>query len=294
MILLREILMSEESTIGITEENVLLSLLGLSRNDFKIITDLDTFKSILDDMHGRGKLDPIDYKIITETINLPFAEITLPFDEAYYIYLGSDVKNDVFTLYHAIGHVYLFKKVGLFIEFALSYKTMNSCTETDVKMEASFLLPVRNIIEDILADTTIYTALSRINMQRAEEYWRSATRDIDKALEKLKALMLEKPSFIDLYIYATMLAESIYKRKEGLTRRTTEKLRKYMHSLGLQEAMELLDSIVIEMKVSSLYDIVTRIISEKQRVTYTVLVNAVVVCIDLKQLGENTEILETI
>jgi len=269
----------------INEETVLLNFLGLSRNDFKIITDPNTFKSILQDMHRRGELDAISYNIINDALDLPFAEITLPFGEDYYIYLGSDVKNDIFTLYHAIGHVYLYKKLGLFINFIIGYRSIGSCSEDDIKMEASFLIPVRNIVEDILADTTIYSALSRISNSRAEEYWVAATRDIDKALDKLKTVMIEKFNFIDLYTYASMLAESVYKQRAGLTRRTTEKLRSYTQRPGLQEALELLNSIVDEMRASTSYTIATQVARDKRRTRtiYRILVEAVAICINLKQ-----------
>jgi len=202
-----------------------------------------------------------------------------------YIYLGSDVKNDAFTLYHALGHVYIFKRLGLFVNMSLNYEASEECRREDIDTVAMILGPVRNNIDDILADLTVYSALRKIDQHRAEDYWKSATHDAVLAAEIITRLATELSSASDLMLYASMLAESVYKRRTGLTKRTTEKLGKYVERNGFQEAVELMDAIVYEMNALTSYSVKKRF-EKKRRITeYIIEVEVFVVCIDLRNLG---------
>jgi len=267
------------------EVSALLDVLGLSRTDFRVVTDSHVFKDILESLRSRGEMRDFDYYMLTEMLDPPYAELTMCPDDTCYIYLGPVVKDDVFTFYHALGHIYVFKKLGLFVNMALNYEAAEGCRAEDIDIVAMILGPVRNTVDDILADVAVYRALRLIDERRAEEFWLSAMRDAEKAAKVMTRLSVEIPGITNLLVYAAMLTESVYIRRTGLTKRASEKLSRYMERGGFQEAVELLDAIVYEMNHLTSYTVKKRIENKRGRTEYIMEVEIYVSCINIRGLG---------
>jgi len=180
----------------------------------------------------------------------------------------------------------VYKKLGLFVDLKVRYNEAVGCSDDILKERNDFFVLlfylVRSAIEDIIADATIYSVLRRMNLRRGDEYWRKAAYDAYGAAEVVRMLTVFQPGMSEVFAYVSALIESVYGRKRGLSRETTEKLRSYMARPRLQEAEELLDSIVNDMRSSLSPDIWRYIVKEGFYTKYIMVLEGMNACVELQ------------
>jgi len=258
-------------------------VLSISKSDFEVVTDKGRFEEILRRMLKSSEIDDVDFEFMLGMTDLPYAELTVPHKDRVYIYIEPRAADDVFTLLHALGHVYLFRRLRVVFSTRFKAFTRGACTDFDVKMYAILVDIFRNMFEDILADATIYSALLNVDASTAEQYWRYAASEMQKAVDLVSKRFVDlEPSFSELYAYATMLAESVYYHRRGLTKRTTEKLESYISSRGLREAIEFFDAVISEMAATTGYEIRRVIAKENSLTRYEIEVSATMTCVSLR------------
>jgi len=259
-----------------------LNILGITNSDFEVVTDREKFKEILERILKSGRIDEADFNYMFGVTELPDSELTVSDGSKSYIYLGSEARNDVFALLHALGHIYLTKRLQISFSSRLNVYMWGDCRDSDVKVYAFLVDQFRNMFEDALADATIYSALLEVDPHKAEEYWKYATSEIEKATKILTDKLVKLiPSFSDLYTYAVMFVESIYHRKSGLTRRTTKKFYSYIKNRDRREALEFFDAVVEEMAKATGYDVSKRIVDDGSLTKYEMIIGATMFCIPL-------------
>jgi len=259
-----------------------LNILGITNSEFEIVTDRKRFEEVLLGMLKSGRIDEADFKYMLGVTELPDAELTVFDGSKSYVYLGSEARSDVFALLHALGHVYLVQKLHLSFSSKLNVYAVGSCRDFDIKTYVFLVDQFRNMFEDSLADATIYSVLLEVDHSVAEEYWKYATSEIEKAVKIVTdALVKMIPSFSDLYTYATMFAESIYKHRSGLTRKTTKKFHSYIKNRSRRVALEFFDAVVEEMAKATGYEVSKRIVDDGPLTKYEMIIGVTMVCIPI-------------